>query len=813
MGSRPSKVRKPPIKSVNPSSRSDKEECGEVNRNGSVNHQNHDRHLTSQDSTTPERQTAHPKTQLNQPACRGERKPHSLDANNTQTNVGSQRDFGKRPKRRFVQATYRSCLRLTIRVLRGRNITIGGLEGMIDTPDPYVKLFIPTSPNGKRRTKVQRNTSNPEWDEMFQFFLDPDKMNLLQITLMDCDIFHDDLVEKEIFELGTLKVDETYEKTFTFRKVSEVDVEMRVENCTASEDMRYSMELCEEEEEFLSKRKQFVFDSMKTFLGERGPKTIDEVPTVAVLGSGGGFRAMVSLSGVFCALKDMGVLDCAMYAAGLSGSAWYLSTLYSHPEWPYVHPRVIRKTLQENVNDNWMWLLITPSWMYRHLKIIVKKKRQGQPVSFTDFFGYLVGETILKDRDDIPKLSQQRKKIKDATVPFPLYTCVHVKKDVSAKEYCEWLEFSPFEIGIARYGTYMRTERFGSKFFCGKLVAPYPEPPLHYLQGLWGSAFTILLQRVLTEGRIPDDTIADMSNRGDLREELREMIDCQDGRDDVDSDSDNEEDDDDDVDGVMLENNNSDEIKENDKDGKGFFGRFFEVLVDKLAVFRTRTGRAGLVHNFLRGLQILAAPFLSEGDDEDVTADAADELALNSRHIYLVDGGLVFNSPFPPLLRPQRKVDVFISFDFSVRKRDVEFPFEELLLAEKWAREHNMKFPPITAELQYRKHGIKEFYIFRDPNDPTCPILIHFLLANKTFKEESRPGIFRCTEEEIDYANFSLFEGRHNPYSTFNFHYRENEFSRLADLNEFNTLLGEQTIKDILADCVKRRRQQTVESS
>ena len=68
----------------------------------------------------------------------------------------------------------------------------------------------------------------------------------------------------------------------------------------------------------------------------------------------------------------------------------------------------------------------------------------------------------------------------------------------------------------------------------------------------------------------------------------------------------------------------------------------------------------------------------AEGDDEDVTADAADELALNSRHIYLVDGGLVFNSPFPPLLRPQRKVDVFISFDFSVRKRDVEFPFEVL---------------------------------------------------------------------------------------------------------------------------------------
>ena len=47
-----------------------------------------------------------------------------------------------------------------------------------------------------------------------------------------------------------------------------------------------------------------------------------QVPKIAILGSGGGFRAMVSLSGVFCALKDMGLLDCAMYTAGLSGSTW-----------------------------------------------------------------------------------------------------------------------------------------------------------------------------------------------------------------------------------------------------------------------------------------------------------------------------------------------------------------------------------------------------------------------------------------------------------------------------------------------------------
>ena len=49
------------------------------------------------------------------------------------------------------------------------------------------------------------------------------------------------------------------------------------------------------------------------------------------------------------------------------------------------------------MKDNWMWLLLTPSWMYNHLNIILDKRSRGQPVSFTDFFGYLVGETILKD--------------------------------------------------------------------------------------------------------------------------------------------------------------------------------------------------------------------------------------------------------------------------------------------------------------------------------------------------------------------------------------------------------------------------------
>lgn len=43
---------------------------------------------------------------------------------------------------------------------------------------------------------------------------------------------------------------------------------------------------------------------------------------VAILGSGGGFRAMVGFSGVMKALYESGILDCATYVAGLSGSTW-----------------------------------------------------------------------------------------------------------------------------------------------------------------------------------------------------------------------------------------------------------------------------------------------------------------------------------------------------------------------------------------------------------------------------------------------------------------------------------------------------------
>ena len=76
------------------------------------------------------------------------------------------------------------------------------------------------------------------------------------------------------------------------------------------------------------------------------------------------------------------------------------------------------------------------------------------------------------------------------------------------------------------------------------------------------------------------------------------------------------DDEDDEVDGEDSESDNEDdtddeETNENNNKYPGFLEHVFESLLDKLKLLKTRVGRAGLVHNFLRGLEVLSAPVAS----------------------------------------------------------------------------------------------------------------------------------------------------------------------------------------------------------
>nr|XP_060630501.1 cytosolic phospholipase A2 isoform X1 [Anolis sagrei ordinatus]XP_060630502.1 cytosolic phospholipase A2 isoform X1 [Anolis sagrei ordinatus]XP_060630503.1 cytosolic phospholipase A2 isoform X1 [Anolis sagrei ordinatus] len=698
--------------------------------------------------------------------------------------------------------------KFTVIVKRAKNVTKGAFGDMLDTPDPYVELFIPTAPDSRKRTKHINNNVNPEWNETFEIILDPNQENVLEITLMDANYVMDETIGTATFPISSLKVGDKKDVSFTISKVTEIILEVSLEVCSQT-DLRFSMALCDEEKEFRHQRKLRVMKHLNNFLGT-DLTSVRDVPVIAILGSGGGFRATVGFAGVMKALYESGILDCSTYIAGLSGSTWYMSALYSHPDFPVKGPKEINEELRSSVSHNPLKLL-TPQKVKRYIEALWKKKRSGQPVTFTDIFGMLIGETLVQNRMDTT-LSAMKEKVNKAQSALPLFTCLHVKPDVSELMFADWVEFNPYEIGMAKYGTFMTPDLFGSKFFMGTVVNKYKENPLHFLMGVWGSAFAILFNRVLG--------VSNSQNTGPTMEEELENIRL---RHIVSNDSDS----DDESQGPKGSENPDAEKAHEKTSQESWVQRMFMALVGDSALFTTREGRAGKVHNFMLGLNLNTCYPLSplvgfisqesvEEDEMDTAVADPDEferiyepLDVKSKKIHIVDSGLTFNLPYPLILRPQRGVDLIISFDFSARPSDSSPPFKEILLAEKWAKMNKLPFPKIDSNV-FDREGLKECYIFRPKNpasDIDCPTIIHFVLANINFRDYKAPGVPRETQEEKDFAEFDIFDDPDTPFSTFNFQYPNEAFNRLHDLMEFNTLNNLDIIKEAIADSIEYRRQ------
>lgn len=250
-------------------------------------------------------------------------------------------------------------------------------------------------------------------------------------------------------------------------------------------------------------------------------------------------------------------------------------------------------------------------------------------------------------------------------------------------------------------------------------------------------------------------------------------------------------------------------------------------LVSDTSLFNTREGRAGKVHNFMLGLNLNTTYPLSplrdfttqeslDEDELDTAVADPDEfeqiyepLDVKSKKIHVVDSGLTFNLPYPLILRPQRGVDLIISFDFSARPSDSSPPFKELLLAEKWAKMNKLPFPKIDPNV-FDREGLKECYVFKPKNcdmDTDCPTIIHFVLANINFRKYKAPGVPRETQEEKEMADFDIFDDPESPFSTFNFQYPNQAFKRLHDLMHFNTLNNIDVIRNAIAESITYRRQ------
>ncbi|KAK6481131.1 cytosolic phospholipase A2 zeta-like [Huso huso] len=631
--------------------------------------------------------------------------------------------------------------------------------------DCYVQVHIPTVSCQPQRTVTVNNSGNPVWNHTFKYRIYTGIKNVLELSLYDKDYIRDDFCASVLFDVGTLSPGQPVRCTFTLSPESneELEVEFELRECSELLDVRLRSSLCQEETHFLELRRPLVAQALKKALGLKKDLNPKQVPVVAVLGSGGGTRAMTSLYGSLLGLQDLGMLDCVTYLSGVSGSTWCMSALYENADWSRESlSGLIAKALVGTSGDKMSACSL--SRLSYYTEELNRMRDDGLIVSLTDFWGLLVEFFVYRQKNPA-RLSDQKKAVTSGQNPLPIYAGVNVKTDLNTKEFAEWCEFSPYEAGFSKYGAFIRTEDFRSQFNKGCLIKRMAEPRISYLLGMWSSAFAASLDEIC--------------NAGKKLERLN-----------------NKEDD------VELADDIKMSSKTSSSDGLHTHvvtpSSPVSYLVDKLLNSRFSSCQS---HNFLHGLNLHSKYHTSHEfiTDTDTSLDTfPSKLTPSEPVLNLVDSGLSINSAFPLVLRAAREVDLILSFDYSWGGH-----FNVLKLTQQYCSERSIPFPLITLSEEDCKNP-KECYIFTDAKNPKTPIVLHFPLINQSFRKFKAPGVPRVTLEEKDWGDF-VVECADSPYSTTSFTYSEQQHSRLVELNQYNVLNNKDTLLQALRLALDKR--------
>lgn len=152
----------------------------------------------------------------------------------------------------------------------------------------------------------------------------------------------------------------------------------------------------------------------------------------------------------------------------------------------------------------------------------------------------------------------------------------------------------------------------------------------------------------------------------------------------------------------------------------------------------------------------------------------------NINELTLVDAGIHFNLPFPPLLRPERKIDIIIVCDYSARNGEISGSLKK---AEEYALSRGLKFPKID----YSSINENIISVFKDKNDINTPVIIYLpLIKNNKYSYSFDP-------HNSSFCN------------TFNFIYSKNQFNLLYGLTKFNMLESKEKIIQTIREVVERK--------
>ncbi|XP_040266888.1 cytosolic phospholipase A2 zeta isoform X3 [Bufo bufo] len=212
-----------------------------------------------------------------------------------------------------------------------------------------------------------------------------------------------------------------------------VNMSMTKEECYQELDIRLEFELSHGERDFLKKRKDIIAQSLKNALDLN--TVPDEVPVAAVLGSGGGARAMTSFYGSLQGLQDLKLLDSITYLSGVSGSTWCMSMLYEDPDWS-------NKDLKEQINRAEISMTSSKSGAFSAERIkhctqeLMALEQDGYKVNFSDLWG-LVLEYFLHQKDNPARLSDQQNSVLRGQNPYPIYAGVNVRVNINGGDFAD----------------------------------------------------------------------------------------------------------------------------------------------------------------------------------------------------------------------------------------------------------------------------------------------------------------------------------------------------------------------------------------
>ncbi|XDV21705.1 hypothetical protein PO909_026739, partial [Leuciscus waleckii] len=482
----------------------------------------------------------------------------------------------------------------------------------------------------------------------------------------------------------------------------------------------------------------------------------DEVPNIALLGSGGGERAMVGLLGSLVQLDKAGLLDCVSYLSGVSGSTWCMASLYQEPDW---------STKLEAVKDKIVQRLSGPavSWGDAYAKL--KKYYYEKDIfSLTDFWAAMVVTTYVKEIDEHTlKEEDWDQHSKD---PFPIYTVID-KQCKQQKEGDPWFEFTPHEAGYSLTGAFVRDSNFGSQFEKGSMIKKQPEIDMLYLQGLCGSALADGEENWKFIWQKIKDFFGHLKSNIKIFEEM--------GKVDPDPYIDK-------CFQVLLDLVDMNLCVLDGKDPSAYDESIRTILIDlsegksqlifpegklditdkeaaKLYMERYSTDVCNDLCN-KEMVQINFWPFdmccsicrcmaqwiwgRRYNFLHNMTDEAVPTPLLESKTRDFEDAGLLLNSPYFSVLREERDVDLIISLDFS----DGD-PFTTVKEAANMCRERNIPFPEVNIPSEHPKKP-NDFYVFPGQNAPT---VIHIPLFN----------VVNCGDEIEAWRNkYCTFQGAYS---------------------------------------------------